>query len=100
MEYALCTPNNAWASADQAGVRSLNASFDDVLLPVEHWDGGNYTVLRSEYPDGVLIIPNGSAPSGLPLVLPVFVSDGSSQAVALEPANLLDFGVGGGVIFV
>lgn len=100
MPFAHCTPDDAWAIADFVGVRSLSGAFGDVVLPVEHRDEGNYTIERSEYPNGVILIPTGCDPTAIPAVLPVLVSAGSSQAIALEPANLLDSGCGGGVIFV
>ena len=100
MEFSLCEPDDAWANATQAGIRSLSASFDDVIVPVEHRDGGNHTINRSQYADGLVLIPNSCDPTAIPAVLPTFVVAGSSQVVALEPASLLDMGKGGVVIFV
>lgn len=47
-----------------------------VSLPLEHREGGPVTVLRSEYPEGLVIIPNNSPPETQPAVLPMEVSSG------------------------
>lgn len=46
-------------------------------LPLEHRDDGPVTVLRSSYPEGLVIIPNVAAPSGGSAVLPMEVSSGN-----------------------
>ena len=46
-------------------------------LPLEHRDGGPVTVLKMTYPEGLIIIPNDSAPSGESAVLPMKVSTGN-----------------------
>lgn len=45
-------------------------------LPLEHREGRPVTVTRSEYPEGLVIIPTGAVPSGDSAVLPM---DASSE---------------------
>jgi hypothetical protein len=45
-------------------------------LPLEHRDDGPVTVLRSSYPEGLVIIPNDAAPVVGSAVLPMEVSTG------------------------
>ena len=100
MPFALCTPNDEWASATQVGVLSLDGSFSNRTIPVEHRAEGPHTIQRSQYANGLLLIPNGHDPVAIPAVLPVVTSGGSSQVLTLEPSNLMDMGYGGAVIFV
>jgi hypothetical protein len=100
MAFAHCTPDDDWVDATQAGVRSLDDSFTSRTLPVEHRSEGSHNIARSQYPDGLVLIPIGSDPVGKPVVLPAVISAGSSQGLTLEISNLLDFGNGGVVIFV
>ena len=100
MAFAHCTPDDDWVDATQAGVRSLDDSFGEVTLPVEHRSEGSHSIARSQYPDGLVLIPVGSDPVGRPVVLPALISAGSSQGASLEISNLLDFGSGVVVIFV
>lgn len=86
--------------AVQAGVRAVDASFSDRVLPVEHRGWGPHLIRRADYPGGLVIVPVGSEPTAIPAVLPVVVSGESELTVTLEPANLLDFHHGGGVVFV
>lgn len=46
-------------------------------LPLEHRDDGPVTVLRSSYPEGLVIIPNDAAPVVGSAVLPMEVSNGN-----------------------
>lgn len=98
--FAHCTPDDVWADATQAGVRSLHDSFSNRTLPVEHRAEDTYNIARSQYPDGLILIPIGSDPTAIPAVLPAITSAGSSQGVTLQIANLLDYGVGVVVTFV
>jgi len=100
MPFAFCQPNAAWSSATSAGVRSLDASFNDCTLPVEHRADGSHTIQRSTYPAGILLIPTGYDPAAIPAVLPFLVAGGSSQGLTLDSSSLLDMGTGGGVVFV
>lgn len=100
MSFAHCTPDHPWKDATEAGIRPLDGGFDDVIVPVEHRSPGTHTIQRADYPDGILVIPTGNDPTAMPAVLPALVSAGSSQAITLEPSNLLDTGLGGAVIFV
>jgi hypothetical protein len=100
MAFAHCMPDDDWADATQAGVRSLDDAFTERTLPVEHRSEGSHNIARSQYPDGLILVPIGSDPVGRPVVLPAFISGGSSQGLTLEISNLLDCGGGGAVIFV
>lgn len=46
-------------------------------LPLEHRDDGPVTVLKSSYPEGLVIIPSDNAPSGASAVLPMETSTGN-----------------------
>lgn len=101
MVAALCTPDaSSWMSANNAGVRPIEAGFSQRVLPVEHRTEGTYTIARSTYPLGIILIPTGSDPTAIPAVLPAVVSGGASQNVTLDTQNLLDWGIGGVVVFV
>lgn len=100
MGFALCAPNLPWATATSAGVQSLDAEFGERTLPVEHRNWGTYLIQRSQYPQGLILIPIGSDPTGSPAVLPVSVTDASELNATLDPATLMDFHNGGGIVFV
>src|SRR5882672_3606532 len=100
MAFALCIPNAAWSLATSAGVKSLDASFSDRTLTVEHRNSGSYTIQKSSYSGGIILIPAGHDPAAIPAVLEVILAAGTSQAITLDPSNLLDYGYGGGVVFV
>jgi len=100
MTTAHCTPNSAWQTATEAGLRAIETPFSDRIVPVEHRAPSTYTIQRSAYPEGVVLIPTGSDPTASPAVLPAIVTDAASQEVTLDPANLLDMGIGGAVVFV
>ncbi|MCK4444776.1 MAG: hypothetical protein KAW09_09545 [Thermoplasmata archaeon] len=50
-------------------------------LPLEHRESSPVTVLRSEYPNGLVIIPTDTPPEGNPATLPMEVSSGDSIVV-------------------
>jgi hypothetical protein len=100
MSTALCSPNSSnWSQATQAGVHAMNADFSDRTLPVERRASGMYTIQRSAYPSGIILIPNGHDPTAVPAVLPAVVTSGSSQVVTLDPNNLEDYGWGVTIVF-
>lgn len=45
-------------------------------LPLENRPGGGFTVKRSEYPDGLVIIPTDNPPETQPATLPLRSSSG------------------------
>ena len=99
MAASLCTPNALWPSASAAGVRPLDASFSDRQLPVSHLSPGAHTVDRATFPEGVILIPLGHDPTGIPAVLPAIVTVSSSQTVTLDPDDLMDYGIGVTIVF-
>ncbi len=100
MAFANCTPNEPWPTATSAGVQSLDESFSERTLPVEHRDWGIYTIKKSEYPQGLVLIPTGSDPAAIPAVLPVLTTEEDELNVTLDSENLLDFHVGGVPVFL
>jgi hypothetical protein len=72
-------PNQSW---DEDGTADVTPeppfeSPETFSLPLEHRDSGPVTVLRSSYPEGLVIIPNDAAPAGGRAVLPMEVSNGN-----------------------
>ena len=72
-------PNQPWDEDGTADVTpkppfQIMGTFS---LPLEYRDGGPVTVLRSSYPEGLVIIPNDAAPGVGSAVLPMEVSSGS-----------------------
>lgn len=101
MSTALCSPNaSSWANATLAGVRPVETFFTDRELPVEHRLAGTYTIRRSDYAAGIILIAQGHDPVGLPAVLPAVVTGASEVSATLAPANPMDWPSGGVVIFV
>src|SRR5258705_13772218 len=101
MAVAQFTPNQSqWSQATQAGAHAIDPPFSDRQVPVEHRADGSYTILRQDYPNGIVLIPANHDPSGVPAVLPVIVTSGSQSSVTLDPSNTMDFPYGGGLIFV
>jgi hypothetical protein len=73
------TPDQPWSENGTADVVlkpscNLEAS---KKLPLEHRPRGDLTILRANYPNGVVIIPNESSPQGESAVLPTKVTDES-----------------------
>jgi hypothetical protein len=100
MPTALCTPNNPWPDATQAGLLAIETPFSPRTVPVEHRAPGTYMIEKATYEQGIVLIPTGSDPTAIPAVLPSFVTDASSQEVVLDPSNPQDMGHGGVVVFV
>lgn len=50
-------------------------------LPLEHRESSPVTVLKSEYPNGLVIIPYDTPPDGETAVLPMKVSGGDSIVI-------------------
>lgn len=50
-------------------------------LPLENHPRGDITVLRSEYPDGLVIIPADNPPDGTPAILQLRVSSGEQMII-------------------
>jgi hypothetical protein len=77
-------PDQPWSQDGDASV-TPESPFPDTssrTLPLEHRDGGPVTVLRSEYPNGLVIIPNDSYPSTSPAILPMEASSGNSIEIS------------------
>jgi hypothetical protein len=72
-------PDQPWDEDGTADVtpKPPFPSTETLSLPLEHRDGGPVTVLRTSYPDGLVIIPNDSLPSGPSAVLPMEASSGN-----------------------
>ena len=79
-EYeALVDPDQDWEEDGTADVTPEPPYPDTstVSLPLEHRDEGPVTVLRSEYPSGLVIIPNDTPPEDGSAVLPMEASAGN-----------------------
>jgi hypothetical protein len=68
MAFTNCTPNEPWQTATTEGVQSLDGSFSERTIPLEHRDWGTYTIQKSGYPQGLVLIPTGSDPTAIPSV--------------------------------
>ena len=80
-------PNQPWGEDGDATV-TPKSPFPDTssrTLPLEHRDGGPVTVLRSEYPNGLVIIPDDSYPETTPATLPMKASSGDSIEIPNTP---------------
>lgn len=78
-EYeAEVVPDQPWTENGTASVTPQPPYVDTFApsLPLEHREGGPVTVLRSEYPSGLVIIPTASPPQGESAILPMRVSSG------------------------
>lgn len=100
MATFLCTPNTSWANATSASVEGIDPPRSAVNLPVDHREPDTYDILRSEYEDGVVVIPIGHEPAAGPALLPGIVSAGSSVELTLDPEDPQDMPWGGTVLFV
>lgn len=77
---AVVTPNQPW-SQDGTSTAAPIPPFPDLVartLPLEHLAPGNYVIRRSEFPQGLVVIPTGHAPATTPATLPVVSSSGNS----------------------
>jgi hypothetical protein len=76
---ARVTPDQAWTENGTANV-TPEPPFDDRStrnLPLEHRAvEGDIVIRRSDYPRGLVIIPQGSGASGESAVFPMFPSSG------------------------
>ena len=100
MATFLCTPNTSWAYATSASVEGIDPPRSSVNLPVDHREPDTYVIQRSEYEDGVVLIPIGHEPSAGPALLPGIVSAGSSEEMTLDPEDPQDMPGGGVLLFV
>ena len=71
-------PDQPWSEDGTADVTPQDPYpiTDTVSLPLEHREGGPVTVLRSMYPQGLVIIPYASPPDIQPTILPMEASAG------------------------
>ncbi len=71
-------PDQPWSEDGTADVTPQEPypTTTTVSLPLEHRAGGPVTVLRSEYPQGLVIIPYDSEPETEPAMLPMEASAG------------------------
>lgn len=70
-------PNQPWnedGTADVTPMPPMEATMRN--LPLEFHEGGPLTVRRSDHPDGLVVIPTGSPPATLPVILPLRLSSG------------------------
>ncbi|MFQ5885417.1 MAG: hypothetical protein ACE5IO_10005 [Thermoplasmata archaeon] len=78
-EYeAEVVPDQPWTEDGTANV-TPKPPYPDIYtfsLPLEHREGGPVTVLRSEYPSGLVIIPTDTPPESVSAVLPMKISEG------------------------
>jgi hypothetical protein len=101
MPTFLCTPNAlTWQSATSATVEGIDPSSPPVTLPLEHRDADTYEILKSTYPDGIILIPTDNDPVTNPAILPGVVSSGASLALTLDPEDPDDMPHGGIARFV
>ena len=73
-------PNQGWTSNGDAIV-TPHAPFPEMgtkTLPLENRAVEDMTILRSEYPQGLVIIPTGNSPTTSPAVLPIMSSSGDN----------------------
>ncbi|UCD92859.1 MAG: hypothetical protein JSV43_02765 [Methanobacteriota archaeon] len=80
-EYeAEVAPDQPWPEDGTANVTPQQPypSTSTVGLPLEHRDEGPITILKSEYPSGLVIIPNDTPPDQDPAILPREVSSEDS----------------------
>jgi hypothetical protein len=72
-------PDQSWSEDGMADVtpKPPFESTETFRLPLEHRDSGPVTVLRSSYPEGLVIIPSDAAPASGSAVLPMEVSNGN-----------------------
>lgn len=73
-------PNQPWPEDGTANVTPQPPYLATlpVGLPLEHRDEGPITILKSEYPSGLVVIPNVTPPDQNPAILPMEVSSGDS----------------------
>jgi hypothetical protein len=71
-------PDQPWSEDGTADVTPQEPypTTTTVSLPLEHREGGPVTVLRSEYPQGLVIIPYDSPADTQPETLPMEASAG------------------------
>lgn len=101
MPRFLCTPNTTrWEDATTASVEGIDPPLSPVDLSVEHRSAGEHLILKSTYPHGVLLIPNGNDPASNPAILPGVTSSGSSIVLTLDPEDPEDMPAGGIGLFV
>jgi hypothetical protein len=70
-------PDQPWnenGTADVTPDPPTNPSMKN--LPLENHEGGPLTVRRSNFPDGLVVIPTRSPPATLPAILPLRLSSG------------------------
>jgi hypothetical protein len=76
-------PNQPWTQDGTARV-TPKPPFPDtttIVLPLEHRAGGPITIQRSEYPGGLVIIPDDTGLSGQSAVLPMAVSSADTMEI-------------------
>jgi len=81
---ALVTPNQPWTQDGTALVAPIPpfAELDPRTLPLDNRASGAFTVRRSAYSDGLVIVQTGHEPSTSPAVLPIKASSGDSVEVS------------------
>jgi hypothetical protein len=77
-------PDQPWREDGTADVtpQPPYPNMSTVSLPLEHRVGGPVTVLRSEYPSGLVIIPTDTPPDDDPAILPMEASSEDSVVVS------------------
>jgi len=83
-EYeAEVSPDQPWTENGTADVtpQPPYPNTATVNLSLEHREGGPVTVLRREYPSGLVIIPTDAPPENDPAILPMEVSSEDSVEV-------------------
>lgn len=73
-------PHQSWSQDGTADVtpKPLFPDTSTVTLPLEHREGGPVTVSRSEYPEGLVVIPHNTSLAGPSAVLPMMTSSGDT----------------------
>lgn len=84
-EYeAEVVPDRSWEEDGTAWItpQPPYPNTSPVELPLEHREGGPVTVLKSEYPSGLVIIPTDTPPEGESATLPMETSSGDSIEIS------------------
>ena len=87
-------PNQPWPEDGTANVTPQQPypTTMPVSLPLEHRDEGPMTILKSEYPSGLVIIPNDTHPVQDPAILPMEVS--SEDRIEIENSRHIHWPTG------
>lgn len=80
---ASVTPNQAWTADGSALVAPIPpfSELDARTLPLDNRPSGTFTVRRSDYPLGLVVVQTGHEPSAATATLPINASSGDSVQI-------------------